>query len=82
MENRRIWMFSMSEGRVERTWSILSRICIEAMSMLVPVLNWRWIMADEDEDVELRLSKLLTVARTSSRGRVIVRSTPSGDDDG
>ncbi len=80
--NRRMRICSMSRGRSPRIWSILSRICIEARSMFVPVLNWRLIMALEAEEVELRVSRLLTVARMSSMGRVMTRSTSSGEDDG
>src|SRR4030043_483675 len=79
---RRMRICSMSFGRLPRIWSILSRICIEARSMFVPALNWRLIDAFEAEDVELRVSKLLTVARMSSIGRVMTRWASSGEDDG
>ncbi len=82
MENRRMRICSMSRGRLPRIWSILSRICIEARSMFVPALNWRLIEAFDDEEDELSVSRLLTVARMSSMGRVMTRSTSSGDEDG
>jgi hypothetical protein len=50
--------------------------------MFVPVLNWRLIEAFEAEDEELSVSRLLTVARISSIGRVMTRSTSSGDEEG
>jgi hypothetical protein len=50
--------------------------------MFVPALNWRLIDALEAEELELRVSRLLTVARMSSMGRVMTRSTSSGEDDG
>ena len=82
MEKRRMRICSMSRGRLPRIWSILSRICIEARSMFVPALNWRLIEALEAEDEELSVSRLLTVARISSIGRVMTRSTSSGDEEG
>jgi hypothetical protein len=41
-----------------------------------------WIQQPEAEEVELMFSRLLTVARRSSTGRVMVRSTSSGEEDG
>ena len=40
------------------------------------------MLAEEAEEVELILSRLLMVERMSSRGRVIIRSTSSGDEEG
>ncbi|MBA7703521.1 hypothetical protein ES703_112307 [subsurface metagenome] len=62
--------------------SILSRISMVARSMLVPPLNCMWIKEDDEDEVELRLSRLLMVAKMSSMGRVMVRSTSSGEEDG
>jgi hypothetical protein len=41
-----------------------------------------WMLEEEEEEVELKLSRLLMVANLSSKGRVMTRSTSSGDEEG